>query len=372
MSFSTKINEVVTVELEALKKELIKKGVDKKVIEEVFNKHSTTKSSQTKNNGHGAASEESDEAEVNLAKRRMGSKNVSKEAAESVSKEEKKEKYPVDWSKRTSNCVIITDYSDKSQAIFGDFAKTYVKFKDEFLKNQKWATYNKELAFGPGWVIIKGNDSNLAELRQALRTRKIIAKQYTRDDFIKELKENEKESGSSSSSSEEEPEKEIKKDSKKEEPKKEVKKDSKKEEPKKEVKKDSKKEEPKKEESKKISKNKWGNNADENGFVYMKLPVGPKGKESAYVVGYQNLEPQDGEKGLDTVNRLDEALEEEATQLGLKIMTEDMIKTTKKIDKELGEKLEEMWNRVDGSGSENEGSGNDDVSSSETSSSSEE
>jgi hypothetical protein len=403
MSFTEQVNTLFENELNSLKKELINKGLDKKIISEVFSKRTSASNGkhESKPSCEGSTfakendSNSEEEPEVSLSKRRMGSKNTASEVEEETKNSfVKKDKYPVDWTKR-SGVVIIENYSDKCHAIFGDFGKTYVKFKDEVLKTNSWVKYNDKLEFGVGWVIAKGpKDANIGEIRSALRAKKIPMKFYTKQELIDEItkKDNSDEESESSkgSNSEEEKVVEKKKDVKEvfekslskidkkgsQEPPEKKKEVSKKDEPKKDEKSkkvESKKVESKKVESekedKKIKKNKWNNNADKNGFVYMNLKTS-KDKSVIYVVGYQNPNPKEDEKGLDTVCRLDKTLENEAKELGLKTLTSEILAMVKKHDSETGEKLDEMWNRVEeeNEDAESEDDGN---TSSESSSSSE-
>jgi hypothetical protein len=81
--------------------------------------------------------------------------------------------------------IIVIDYGPRSHALFGDFGKTYVKFKDHYIKNQQWLRYNGGLAFGQGWVITK--KEMLGDLRNTLKNENIPFQEYTKPAFEKEM-----------------------------------------------------------------------------------------------------------------------------------------------------------------------------------------
>ncbi len=63
-----------------------------------------------------------------------------------------KKKYKVQY--QPGALVLVTDYSDKSHAIFGDFESSLVKsFKDEMERTTWIAPKNASLAFGEGYII---------------------------------------------------------------------------------------------------------------------------------------------------------------------------------------------------------------------------
>lgn len=298
------------------------------------------------------------------------------------------EKYPQDYS--DGKVILVLNYGKMSHALFGDFGKRHVKFKDTFLmKDSTLVKFNSGLRYGPGWTIV--NKSRYGEVTKALENAKIKFRVVENDEFLKECQERKnsapKENDGSSSSYEEpvkpEPKVEAPKlkveeskithkpkvsdtkvsDTKEEPPKKEVKAESKPkvidtkvEASKKEVKAEPKTEASKKEvktevkvtkdaSERKPIKNKFGNFVDpiETDVVLLNLPVKKGGGKLRIAVGYQD--PNSTAKGLKSVKRMDAVFEKECQKSGLTVLTQEMITLTKKSKEfsQIAEELQEMW-----------------------------
>jgi hypothetical protein len=281
-----------------------------------------------------------------------------------------REKFPQDFS--DGRVILVLNYvssPDKpsfSHALFADFSKTYIKFKDTFLKNSDLMSYNPSLLFGPGWIV--KNKNRVGEVRKALTSagikyREVEFAEYfdevrnpkpqkpisvpttapkviePKPDVVKSVKSTALAVATSdvkevSSSSEEEPKPEPSKPAAvnhepiiqkpKEIP--------------------EKKAPPHELIERTVKKNKFGNYEESGtGTIFMKLPVGKDGKPVKIALGYQN--PSLTEKGLASVSRFDLELEKACKSLGHTILTLDIIQIVKKKDDALGCKLLEMWNR---------------------------
>lgn len=271
------------------------------------------------------------------------------------------DKLPQNWVGK-SDVVLVLNYTDKSHALFGDFARTHASFKNDYLKLQSWLIFNQSLAFGAGWVV--RDKTKAADLRKALKAAKISFREVEKDVFVSELKKETNNTVVAETS--ESTESEAKK-SKKSEPepakpkpveKTEVKssKSTKEPEPVKpkgKVEPPPKKVEPKEvkkvesDPSSKIKKNEWGNLADESGLVFKKLPIGEKGKTVAVIIGYQNPEPEGGESELESVLPLTiDHLEEAASKYSYGTLNDDIVKKVRKIDKDLADRLQDIQLRT--------------------------
>ncbi len=82
--------------------------------------------------------------------------------------------------------VIVLNYGPKSHAIFGDFAKKHVIFKDNYLKKTSWVKANNRLAFGFGWVVM--NKSKLGELKKAFNRFNIEYRTIKKRDYENEIR----------------------------------------------------------------------------------------------------------------------------------------------------------------------------------------
>jgi hypothetical protein len=261
-----------------------------------------------------------------------------------------------------SDVVLVLNYTDKTHALFGDFAKTHLGFKNDFLKQTSWMKYNQTLAFGPGWIVI--DKIKVAELRKALKSKNIAFREVEKDEFVKELSKTKTVAEISESLEEEvkKSKKEVETKSKIPEPtiskSKNVKEpDVRKEKP--EVKKTETKVEVKRTETKvemkkaepvasKITKNQWGNFVQESsGLVFKKLPIGEKGKLVLCIIGYQDSDPEEDETGIDTVLPLTPDHLEEAVKNHSKYptMTEETIKKVRNVDKDLADQLQDIQTR---------------------------
>lgn len=251
-----------------------------------------------------------------------------------------------------SDVVIITDYTAKEHAIFGDFVKAYVQFKDKYLKVNGWFQYHAKLAFGAGWRML--DKTKLPDLRKALKAAKIPFREVTRDEFTNEItaKNSPADVAEISGDDGEQVEKTTaKKVTAKQSTKVETKKTETPAPSSKKITKPSAKVEPEKkaapkEEPKskpKILKNSYGNFEEEGtGLVFMKLPVGAGGKPLNVCVGYQFPSTQKGEKGHETIYALTEEHIEAAAQNSHKILDDEMIEKIRDTNPELAEKLEDI------------------------------
>jgi len=108
------------------------------------------------------------------------------------------DKYPQDYS--DGKVVVIENYGAKSHALFGDFGKTYSSFKDKHLKGDKNYSYNQNLRFGPGWILM--NKEGIGELCKALKKAKIKFQRIENDDYVASLQKDSKTKKSSDSDDE--------------------------------------------------------------------------------------------------------------------------------------------------------------------------
>ena len=246
------------------------------------------------------------------------------------------EKCPQNWSGDTK-VVLILNYTPKTHALFGDFGKTYSKFKDSFLSPTKWMSYNDKLFFGPGWVMMQ--KTNLTELIKALNAAKISFRVVEKVDFEKEVKVKVKSSPSEAKKEPSDAKPEVK-------PKTEM--IPSKSLPEKIGTKIEKKSATTTGEisKEKIKKNQWGNyEGSETGVVFDKLPVGKDGRLLNIVVGIQDPEPKKGSKLLDTVLCLQDDYREDSISRGYKILTDAMVEVVRKIDAKKAEELDAIIER---------------------------
>lgn len=342
-------------------KKLLDKGVDKDIVDSVF-----------------STVEEGEEVESTPVPTKRflppntGSASTTVRTTDTYNSAEYQptEKYPQDYS--DGKVILVLNYGKMTHALFGDFGKRYVKFKDTFLmKDSTLVGYNANLRYGPGWTI--KSKARYGEVTKALENAKIKFRVVEDGEFIKECQERKnsapKENDESSSDEEPAEEKVVKPEPKVEAPKvvekvkdalpkkeAEVKKvepkpkatDTKIEAPKKEVKAEV-KTEPKVEVSKDASerkpiKNKFGNWTDPlTDAVVVNLPVKKGGGKLRIAVGYQD--PNSTAKGLKSVKRFDAVLEKECQKSGLTVLTQEMITLTKKSKEssQTAEELQEMW-----------------------------
>jgi len=344
MSLIIDITQFIEEKLNTIQNSLREKGVSDEIIEQVF----------------GASD---DEPVAPMPKRRMlGSvdQSVPPESKQSIpirancTAQNSPNNLTQKWFGKPE-VILVLNYTDKSHALFGDFAKTYLGFKNDYLKQQKWMIFNQSLCFGPGWVV--RDKAMVVELRKALKSNKISFREVEKDIFVKELTKKAIEISDTSSDESKMTKKEVQvaetissktkkvepKETKKVEPKETKKvepKETKKVEPK-----ETKKVEPV---APKIKKNQWGNFADDqSGLVFKKLPIGEKGKQVTIIIGYQNPSPGDDITGIESVLPLtSDHLEEAAEKHSYQTMTDEIIKTVKKLDKDLAEQLQNIQKRT--------------------------
>lgn len=324
-----------------------------------------------------------------------GESNTSngKKSYSSDSEYQPKEKFPQDYSDGT--VVLVLNYGAKSHALFGDFKKTHSKFKDYMNKNKDVYSFNQGLLFGAGWVI-KKKDS-LKDVKKALKKHDIDFDVFEKDDYLEKVKNEEDEDddtkkkgdessdnesggesdGESDNDSDDENKKDKKGDSDSESDEDDTKKDSKKKKSNKsddsdesdgesDKEDDSKKkkdkgkkgkkesnksdddsdEEDAKSKKKKATKNKQGNLVDENGVVYMKVPLKNK-KMTVVAVGIQGKKG----KGVDSILPMDESV---AKSLGkkTKILTKKMVDMIHKYDEKLADQLGNIFKEDESSDEE--------------------
>ena len=266
------------------------------------------------------------------------------------------DKLPQNWVGK-SDVVLVLNYTDKSHALFGDFARTHASFKNDYLKLQSWLIFNQSLAFGAGWVV--RDKTKAADLRKALKAAKIPFREVEKDVFVSELKKETNNSvvAETSESTESEAKKPKKSEPEAVKPKTEVKSSKSTKEPEPAKPKGRVEPPPKKVETKevkkvetdtsKIKKNEWGNLADESGLVFKKLPIGEKGKTVAVIIGYQNPEPEGGESELESVLPLTiDHLEEAASKYSYATLNDDVVKKVRKVDKDLADRLQDIQLRT--------------------------
>jgi|SRR5579862_272849 hypothetical protein len=236
-------------------------------------------------------------------------------------------KSPYNWEEKI---VLIVDYSSKSHALFGNFDKSQVlaNFKNDVLSKNNWLKFSQNLAFGAGYTIVK---NKIDELRSFLEEYKIEYRELSFEEFKKEgvNQDNTKNSTHSIST----------KDNIKKESIDNIKKESI----------DNAKNEdnninneitinisPQKKNQKKITRNKWGNFENSDGFVVQKLFI--EGRSEIIVIGKQNTTLDYDVKGIKSVILLSEDLKHRAKKQ-YKYLDNEMIKKIKKTDKDLAEEL---------------------------------
>jgi len=354
MSITNTITQFIEEELSRARSKLLELGVSEEIIDQVFN-----------------SSENGEEKIAPMPTRRMlGSTSTTTTTSSQEDRPTKANCTPQNAPESLAqkwvgkpDVVLVLNYTDKSHALFGDFAKTHLGFKNDYLKQQNWLIFNQSLAFGPGWVI--RDKTKVGELRKALKSKNIAFRELEKDEFVKELtktvteisesvedepKSTKKvEPPKSKSKSSETKTSETKSKTVKEpevhKEKTEVKKTETKEVKKTEVKKPEVKVEPV---ASKITKNQWGNFVHgPSGLVFKKLPIGEKGKLVLCIIGYQDPEPEEGETEIDTVLPLTSDHLEEAAKNHSKytIMTEETIKKVRNVDKDLADQLQDIQTR---------------------------
>lgn len=273
--------------------------------------------------------------------------------------------------------VIVTDYSAKSAALFGDTKSVWEDLKELNGEKKKVVTFNSKLSFGPG-IVVTGK--YLKEVKEVLDEKEIEYEEKKKADYEKEFKGDESEEKESKtkakkpSSKSKTTDKSTKSSSKtkavdykkmtikllKEElmkrglkttgkkdelierlEKSDLGSTEKKKRPSKKAKEPAKgKKMPASKSAPKLKakQNEWGNFEDEEtGIVFLKLPVGKDGKDMSVAIGVQNTEV-DGQ-GLETVLPIDEDVIEECKTQKFKMFNESMLKALKKNDREKYEEI---------------------------------
>ena len=272
----------------------------------------------------------------------------------------------------TEGLVLIGDYSEKSSALFGNTKSIWEKLKELNGDKKKVVTFNSKLAFGPG-IVVTGK--YLKEVKKCLKDEGVEFEEKKRVDYEKEFKgEPVKKTPAKKEVKKTPAKKESKNVTKKNDYSKMTVEELKAELEEKGLKKTGKKadlierlesagestsdsEDPNvaKKASKtqakgkkmptsktapklKAKKNEWGNFEDEEtGVVFMKLAVGKDGKDKTVAIGVQNTEGEG--QGLETVLPFDEDVVEECKKNKFEMLTEAMLKTLKKSDKDMYSKI---------------------------------
>jgi hypothetical protein len=236
-------------------------------------------------------------------------------------------KFPYNWEEKI---VLIVDYSSKSHALFGNFDKSHINFKNDVLSKNNWLKFSQNLAFGAGYTIVK---NKIDELRSFLEEYKIEYRELSFDEFKKEgiNQDNTKNNTDSTHGTNSTHGTSIKDNIKKESID-NIKKESI----------DNINNEitinisPQKKNQKKITRNKWGNFENSDGFVVQKLFI--EGRSEIIVIGKQNTNLDHDVKGIKSVVLLSEDLKHRAKKQ-YKYLDNEIIKKIKKTDKELAEEL---------------------------------
>ena len=242
-------------------------------------------------------------------------------------------KAPYNWEEKV---ILIVNYSNKSHALFGDFDKTYIKFKNEVISKNNWLKSSPNLAFGFGYVVTMKN--KISELRASLEgydieyrelsfdefkkettgdkcttkttvennNNKTIENNKTVENYVRKLKNNDNIIiNDSDSINNSDVISNVKIDKKKV--------------------------------SKKLIRNKWDNFENSDGFIVKKLPIN-KDKLEVVVIGKQNTSLDYDVKGINSVILLSEE-EKINTKKQYLYLSDDMIKKIKKNDKQLAKEL---------------------------------
>jgi hypothetical protein len=325
MDLSNQINILVKKKLDEIRNSLIEKGVDSDIINDVFE---------------------------GSKERRFLGPNID---------EIEPEKMIQDWSKNTTNMILISNYTPKSHALFGDFDKTFLKFKNEYIVKQNWLNYNPNLFFGKGYVVIYKDKIRL--LREALRNygvncREVECETFKKDlsdekviiDSIKKECETFKKDLSDEKVSIKKERAILKEGIKKIEEKVTLINSIKKEgadnlEKLSAIKKE---EELVKEKQPKYIKNKWGNVEETaTGFVYVKLPIGKDGKKVRVVLGCQDDEADESQKKYKSITPLKSGVFKEQLQKdGILFLNDELLSKIKSIDKELAQNYQLILDKL--------------------------
>src|SRR5690606_29758644 len=127
--------------LDTLREKLVEKEVDSETIDTVFE----------------CIAELSGDSSEPKVKRHLGAnKAPAKPASKAkiVSTVEGDEKENLKVKHDGQEVIVCLNYGPKSHALFGDFGKTHLKFKNDYLLKSKFIKVGRKLAFGFGWVIM--------------------------------------------------------------------------------------------------------------------------------------------------------------------------------------------------------------------------
>lgn len=362
------LTEIVSAEISALRDHLISSGIDEDVIDKCLSSFKAPSSTQRRMLPPNASDSKREPARIIDA----GSASL----------------------RQTHNgdeVIIVMNYGAKSHAVFGDFNKTYVKFKDEYLKKTPWIKPNGKLAFGFGWVVM--NKDKVGEIESALKDKNIPFRKVDRKEYEKEIRSKQKSEGSTEEEdSDSEPQEVVKppppakkskadktpveadepkakppakKTKKVDEPKanpppaKKAKEPKSKPPPAKKTKADEPKPPPAKKagnskdsesgggERLKATKNDWGNNEESaTGYIFMMLPIGTGGKKLPVAVGWQDADAKTSVKGLASVVPFNSELEEECAKKKWRYLTNEMIGIIRSSNPQLAKDLETMKSKT--------------------------
>lgn len=213
---------------------------------------------------------------------------------------------------KPSGVFLITDYSDRAAAFFGETKPFYEKLKELNEEKKKVVTFNSKLKFGPGLIVPK---KYVKDATQCLDENKMKYKKRTTAEYEKEL------SGEKSGETSEK-EKKVTKSSKKETKEKDTQDASTEPVP------------------LKIKKNKWGNYEDK-GIVFVKLPVGEDGEILPVAIGVQNTKASSSKQGFQSIEKMDEKTMEKCKKDKFRLLTNKMYKNLKNNDEEKYEEIKE-------------------------------
>lgn len=222
------------------------------------------------------------------------------------------EKTPQDFS--GGEVIFVKNYTKNSHALFGDFRlKQYREFKDTYLKQN--AKFNPKLRFGVGWIVYKDEekvrDFSLQLKKYNIRYREVEYEKYNEE--IKQKMQTKVQAINIDDNISEIDVPDIEEEPPCLSP-----------------------------TSINLSKNKWGNETDDNDIVFKNIPIGYNGSLELVAIGVQDTEPEDGDEELDAVLPFYGDYEDYCKTKNYKILTRDMIENIQKYDNDLSEALQEI------------------------------
>jgi hypothetical protein len=324
------LNEAKVIDNEISKKfleireQLSSKGVSDEILEEVFGQNEGTTNSEDEDSvivSHPRMLGPNNDSESKIIRTtNNNNNNYNNNYNNSDRVPIKKYNLAVD----NGEIIFVLNYTDKSHAIFGDFAKTYLGFKNSFLKEQTWIKYCEHLAFGAGWVF-KNTKPNVDSVKKALTLKKLGFEQIEKEKLIIRLEQNNKPrpttknnntttsststtstcsttsvTNTTSTSSTTSTNKNVR----------------------------------------------TYEDVDENSIAFCKAPIGVKGKMTKIFIGTVNS--SSSKKNFENIDPIDESLKKELIKKGYKsnlLLSHDIITTIKKYDKKLSENLKEILDR---------------------------